>query len=354
MKSTQGSVLIIVLWMIVLSISMVSILAGNTRLAATIVMHQQDAVDDWAEILATVDKAKMELLVDKLNSARSLATLLQNASKGESAAVEYRFRGQEIKLTYPQADYLGVRINDLSGKINLTQLKRKNFRLLLEKQLGSQHKEIEELLDAWEDWRDSDNLKRLNGAEKSYYDSQKLPYEPRNAPLESVNELRLIRGFDEVFEDIDLTEVFTLYSRSRQINPNIATRQTLLLIPGITEENADEIIRHRNTQPFTSMAEFKALFPPTSINQVSAWVGMTKSRFFSIMVYNKNHIQSAPQKSSEELADDEQDFNSKSRYQEVYVYEEVVQYLSDKVKPKTVRVFPSKKVSLQIAPEPLP
>jgi len=327
---------------------MISILANNTRLATTIVMHQQDAINDWAEILATIDKAKMELMIDKLTSARSLATLLQNASKGQQAPQQYRFRGQEIKLSYPQAEHIGVRINDLSGKINLTQLKRKNFKLLLEKQLGAQGSKIEELLDAWEDWKDRDNLKRLNGAEKKYYKSKKLSYEPRNGPLESVNELRLIKGFDEVFKNIDLTEAFTLYARSRQVNPNIATRETLLLIPGINEETADEIIKQRNIQPFANMAEFKALFSPANVNQVTAWIGLTKSRYFSIMVYNKNHLNSLRNDSDVDLNNND---NSQARYQEVYVYEEIVQYISDKAKPKTVRVFPSKKVSLQIRPE---
>jgi len=348
MKHQKGSILIIVLWMIVLSLSMVSILANNTRLSATIVMHQQEALDDWAEMLATIDKAKMELLVDKLNNPRSLATLLQNAGKNQQAPTQYRFSGQEIKLTYPQAEHIGVRISDLSGKINLTQLKRKSFKLLLEKQLGTQSTKIEELLDAWEDWKDRDNLKRLNGAEKSYYKTRKLAYEPRNGPLESVNELRLIKGFDEVFKGIELTDVFTLYARSRQVNPNIASKKTLLLIPGITEEKAGEIIAQRNIKPFSQMAEFKALFSPATINQVTAWVGLTKSRYFEITIYNKKNLQEQPKDS--QAREQQQDANVAPRYRELYVYQEVVQYLSDKTKPKTVRVFPSKKISLATIP----
>lgn len=348
MKADKGSILIIVLWMIVLSLSMISILANNTRLATTIVMHQQSALDDWAEILATIDKAKMELLVEKLNSSRSLAILLQNASGAKKAPTQYPFQGQEIKLTFPQADHIGVRINDLSGKINLSQLKRKKFKLLLEKQLGSQGSEIENLLDAWEDWTDRDDLKRLNGAEKNYYKSKKYSYEPRNGPLESVNELRLIKGFDEAFKGIDLTDVFTLYARSRQINPNIASKQTLLMIPGVTEELADEVIKQRNIQAFATMAEFKALFPPASVNQVTAWVGLSKSRYFSIVIYNKNHLSNHSGPNSKNIGEEPE---SQLKYSEVYVYEEIVQYLSDKAKPKTVRVFPSKKISLQIMPD---
>ncbi|MEZ5672756.1 MAG: hypothetical protein R3E08_10405 [Thiotrichaceae bacterium] len=39
---------------------------------------------------------------------------------------------------------------------------------LLEKRIGNIEK-IGELLDAWQDWTSNDELKRLNGAEKEYY-----------------------------------------------------------------------------------------------------------------------------------------------------------------------------------------
>jgi len=48
------------------------------------------------------------------------------------------------------------------------------------------------LEDAWHDWIDGDELKRINGAEKDYYETLSPPYEPRNSRLETVEELLLI------------------------------------------------------------------------------------------------------------------------------------------------------------------
>src|SRR3990172_2894258 len=44
------------------------------------------------------------------------------------------------------------------------------------------------------DWRDSDNLRRLHGAEADYYLGLPEPYAPKDGPFESVDELLLVRG----------------------------------------------------------------------------------------------------------------------------------------------------------------
>jgi len=54
--------------------------------------------------------------------------------------------------------------------------------------------EAEIMTDSLLDWRDTDDLHRLNGAEKDYY--QPRGYSPRNGPLEDLSEITLIRGFD--------------------------------------------------------------------------------------------------------------------------------------------------------------
>lgn len=46
------------------------------------------------------------------------------------------------------------------------------------------------------DWVDGDDVKRQGGSEDEYYQSQDPPYLAANAPLQSLDELRLIEGFD--------------------------------------------------------------------------------------------------------------------------------------------------------------
>jgi type II secretory pathway component PulK len=52
----------------------------------------------------------------------------------------------------------------------------------------------EPVADAILDWIDEDDQPRLLGAEQEYYTSLDPPYEPRNGPLQTIEELLLVRG----------------------------------------------------------------------------------------------------------------------------------------------------------------
>lgn len=52
----------------------------------------------------------------------------------------------------------------------------------------------EEIADAIVDWLDADDTERANGAESSYYSGLPQPYRPKNGPLNSLDELLLVRG----------------------------------------------------------------------------------------------------------------------------------------------------------------
>ncbi len=52
----------------------------------------------------------------------------------------------------------------------------------------------EEIADAIVDWLDADSEQRSNGAESSYYLGQTPPYRAKNGPIDSIDELLLVRG----------------------------------------------------------------------------------------------------------------------------------------------------------------
>jgi general secretion pathway protein K len=330
----RASILIVVLWIISISLVLISILVSNTRLSATIVMRQQEALENWAKMLSVISQVKMELLLQQSYSTAALANVFkaQTNNNINSDKKDNLYNGEKIKLSYPGNNDLFIRIYDLSGKLNLSTITRTEFKKILQKKLGSENQKVDELLDAWQDWIDNDNFKRINGAEKTYYSQKELPYLPRNAPLQSVNELNLIKGFHELFGIYDYTKVFSLYGVNRsQINPNIANKETLLLIPGIDEKLADEIIVKRKQQPFVNMAEFNALIPANVASKTKGWFALSKSRFFAIVIYPKQTENDA--------------IINKDGFKEIYVYKEIVQKLGQK-SIKTLRVFPSYKIRL--------
>jgi general secretion pathway protein K len=51
--------------------------------------------------------------------------------------------------------------------------------------------------DALADWEDEDDLKRLNGAESFEYTAAGFTYSPRNHQIQTLQELLLVKGFDE-------------------------------------------------------------------------------------------------------------------------------------------------------------
>jgi len=330
----RASILIVVLWIISISLVLIGILVSNNRLSATIVMRQQEALENWAKILTVISQAKMEILIQQSNATAALANVFRAKANNDNNIDQkaYSYRGQKIKLSYPGNDDFVVRIYDLSGKLNLSIIPRSNLKKILQKKLGQDNQKVDELLDAWQDWKDKDNFKRINGAEKNYYSQKEMAYLPRNAPLQSVNELNLIKGFQELFGNYDYTKVFTLYGLNRaQLNPNIANKETLLLIPGIDEKLADEIILKRKQQPFINMAEFKLLIPANVASKTKEWFALSKSRFFAIVIYPKKTEDNA--------------IANKDGYKEIYVYKEIIQKLGQK-RIKTLRVFPSYKIRI--------
>jgi general secretion pathway protein K len=102
-----------------------------------------------------------------------------------------------------------VQIIDLTGRIQINNLIQqegkekgkynKAQKDLLRRFLGSEQfnldpEEVDNLIDAIKDWIDPDNEATKFGAESSYYLTLERPYSCKNAPLEFLEELLLIRG----------------------------------------------------------------------------------------------------------------------------------------------------------------
>lgn len=92
----------------------------------------------------------------------------------------------------------------------------------------------EEIADAILDWIDADDEAREYGAESSYYSQLSTPYSPANGPMQSVEELLLVRGVTPQLlfgNDLDRNGVLlgselTSMSTSTQANPATATSST--------------------------------------------------------------------------------------------------------------------------------
>jgi len=140
-----------------------------------------------------------------------------------------------------------VRVSDESGKININQVDeiilRQTFTNLdFDPDFG------DALADAILDWRDPDDLERLNGVESDYYLAQDIPYPAKNGPFDVIDELLLIRDVtQDLFYDT-LREVFTVYGTARTGNmANLMTAGpgVIMANQGVDAETAEEMVRQR-------------------------------------------------------------------------------------------------------------
>jgi general secretion pathway protein K len=150
--------------------------------------------------------------------------------------------------------------------------------------------EAEGLMEALVDWVDPPNeVTGSGGAEDAYDQSLDPPGEAADAPLQTVAELRLIRGWTGKIVDA-IAPFLTVYPpNAAQINPNTAPREVLVAI-GLDESQADSAEKMREDQPFRSVDDLRnrtgintANIPPLVFQ--SEYFGVTSTGGFRDSVY---------------------------------------------------------------------
>lgn len=291
----RGAVIVIVLWTAVLLTVLVAAMAAGARLSAQAAANNRVAALAWAELMGAVNHAEMELMLERMELP--VGEPLDLAENGEILTPAYRFNGGELQLNYPAGEDLVVRIYDHAGKINLNRINRQDMQTLITHWLGgldADLEQVQELLAAWTDWTDLNELEGVEGAENEYYENLESGYTPRNNPeLDSVEELLLIRGFDELLEGVNLEAAFTVYGNGRRINLNLATREAMRLVPGLDEESIENLIAYREREDIDNMAEIGEIVPFEELQELAPWVGTNTSNIYTLFVYPKAELSEA-------------------------------------------------------------
>jgi general secretion pathway protein K len=146
-----------------------------------------------------------------------------------------------------------------------------------------------EVLDAILDWLDPDELKRNEGAEKEYYLSLVNRYPPKNGPLNTPEEMVLIKGLDASFllgnaDREGMGNYLTPFSEGK-ININTASLAMLMsLSDKIDQSMAQAVINYRQQKPFRkeedirTIAGWEAVFP-----QISSEISV-RSNYFAMEI----------------------------------------------------------------------
>lgn len=140
-----------------------------------------------------------------------------------------------------------VRLTDDSGKIDINTASDEILASLFMRS-GVKEQQAIALAAAVQDWRDPDDLTSPNGAEKRDYKAAGLSYGPANAPFNTVSELQQVLGMTyELYEKVE--PALTMYSGRGDPNLAYAPLEALESIPGMTPEDAQQLIAQRQAMP---------------------------------------------------------------------------------------------------------
>src|SRR5258706_14843407 len=220
----RGIALVLVIWVAVLLLVVASSFILERRSETLVVRNSASMARAEAIADAGVNRAVFEIYRIGPSAEQW---------KPDGTAYDWSFDGAAVK----------VEIRDESAKIDINTAPDLLLRGLFVS-AGVADDEAVKLVDAILDWRDADSLKRPNGAEEPEYRAAGLSYRPANAPFQAIEELQLVLGMrPDIYRRI--APSITVFSRQPGVNPQLASREVLLALPGVTTELVDDYIARR-------------------------------------------------------------------------------------------------------------
>jgi general secretion pathway protein K len=250
MKNERGIILIVVVWALTLLMVIAAEMAHTMRLEGLTADTYQEEVVTYYLAMAGLQRALYQLGraqqrgLTMLNQPGALGRMQQQQQE-EQLDVWVRGDGRWQSEEFGAGGYW-VRVNDEGGKINLNQVDESALRQTFTN-LGFDAKFGEALTDAILDWRDTDSLVRLHGAESDYYLTLPIPYPAKDGPFDMLDELLLVRGVTPTLFYGGLRDLFTVYSGGGGGTTNLLTAGPLVLqaVMGIDAAAAQDLVQRR-------------------------------------------------------------------------------------------------------------
>ncbi len=268
-NTRDGSALVVVLWVVGLLSMFVLAFAFDMHIESRITSTWRRKLQ--AEYLARsgIELARMAMFATddpalKNHESESYISLGEDTEMRAATLAIYNGGGAELQRELGSG-LIKVSITPENGKIDLVKL----IQDLLKPSVSDEYKLaaarmasiLEQagvpwdigivLVDTLVDWVDEGDDTLLNGAESDYYESLDPPYKAKNRMLDTVNELIMIKGFDEIIPDREITVFdalagfFTVYPSDGKLNVNAADLDTLMGYYNIDSLLAQQIIDSR-------------------------------------------------------------------------------------------------------------
>jgi general secretion pathway protein K len=269
-RSEKGSVLIIVLVLMIVSMSLA---LYTVSLSRDMVSTSQQLLD---QLQAKLDSTStMEKIIYIGTTSRFSSWNIENVSANREFPRQLNLRSTPLVVGNCQ-----VRLQDSAGRLGLWPPNPYYLKGML-RHSGLKPVEVATAFDSLLDWIDDDDLKRLNGAESFYYRlEQSNKYLPRNDRfIQSVDELALIKGwrgavFDALRDDI-------MPTASGMVNLSTASDAVLSGVLDISRENARQLIQLREKKGIITRTDLMA-FAPNALTNVDEYITNFPSRTVAV------------------------------------------------------------------------
>ena len=305
LKNERGIALFLVLWVLTL----LSVIAGEfcfaMRTEVNMTRNFKGQTKTYYIALAGINRAIGELIKNEVMPPQTSFPKIvgkEDEPEDEEDGERWRINTDIPPVSYGEGQY-EVRIGNERGKININGANEALLKMMLKGfDLEAQQESI--IVASIMDWRDKNDLHRLNGAEDDYYKSLPEPYECKNGDFDSVEELLMVRGVTpEIFYG-GLRDIVTVFKKPtrrtrvgqgykvvssdlNKININAAPKKVLLALPAMTEDLAQEIINYRIESDFRVLTEVSSLVGADVYNLISPYITLETSPYYSIMSVGK-------------------------------------------------------------------
>jgi type II secretory pathway component PulK len=275
----------IALIMVMCAIFVLSVLAAGLTLSMKVETRLAQNANSEQQMLwlgrSGVEYARYILSQELAIPNQPCDSLNQKWAGGSGSLAESNSVLSSLSLdNYPVGEgTVSIKIIDLERKVNInTAIYPANSQMIIQALtlMGVDANDISVASDSILDWIDPDNLPRVAGAKSDYYQGLAVPYYAKNAPIDDMSELLLVKGIldhPEIYwggaatnhapaqfqhklgfgtapgqipdYPFGLKNIFTPFSTGK-INVNTADENVLQMISGVDNVIAENIIKLRS------------------------------------------------------------------------------------------------------------